>query len=103
MVDTVTPALIGGAVLCWGRITIHAEGIRAEFARPLALCFPETVVMVPGPRVLIKLMQAYRAPLLEESRLAVYADEFGGSLEPETDPSGWSTRLRRSLGDFLRW
>src|SRR5437870_5277691 len=36
------PYMFGGAVLCWGRIVIHPEGLRAQHARPLALCRPES-------------------------------------------------------------
>ena len=96
--------LVGGAVLCWGRITIHPEGIRAQFARPLVLCFPEISMFESTPGSLIRLGASYGLPLLEASHIEVFAREFGESYEPAPDPStAWSARVRKSVREFFRW
>src|SRR5207247_11451926 len=40
MLGSIHEHSVGGAVLCWGRVTIHPDGIRVLFARPIALCLP---------------------------------------------------------------
>jgi hypothetical protein len=76
--------LIGGAVLCWGRIMIHKEGIRAQFVRPLALSVPEAGPANGWTRVhLEELAIGYAIPLLEPEHLIAYASEFGGCYKPE--------------------
>ncbi|HEX3630275.1 MAG TPA: hypothetical protein VHW91_07385, partial [Candidatus Dormibacteraeota bacterium] len=93
------PYMFGGAVLCWGRIVIHPEGLRAQYARPLALCRPESpgVLQRTGP-LLEHVTREYAIPLLELKDLVAYASEFGGSYKP--DPSepqpGTIDRVRKA-------
>lgn len=82
------PYMFGGAVLCWGRIVIHPEGIRAQHARPLALCRPESPgVQLRTAALLEQVTKEYAIPLLELKDLVTYASEFGTTYKPEiTEP-----------------
>lgn len=94
------PFMFGGAVLCWGRIVIHPEGMRAQHARPLALCLPESPVVQQRTAGLLKeVARSYAIPLLRLSDLPTYASEFGTSYkpEPEETPKRGMARLRESL------
>lgn len=104
MIDAIASGIVGGAVLCWGRITIHAEGLRAQFARPLALCYPPKFLGCSrADAVLVRLATAYRLPLLDTDHIEVFAAEFGESFQPESEPSG-GRRLSRSVRRlFGRW
>ena len=78
------PYMFGGAVLCWGRIVIHPEGIRAQHARPLALCRPESPSVQHRTAALLEqVTREYAIPLLELKDLMTYASEFGASYRPE--------------------
>jgi hypothetical protein len=78
------PFMFGGAVLCWGRIVIHPEGMRVQHARPLALCRPESpVVKQRTAGLLSEVAEAYAIPLLEMDDLVPYASEFGATYKPE--------------------
>lgn len=80
--------MFGGAVLCWGRIVIHPEGLRAQHARPLALCRPESpgVLQRTAP-LLAQVTREYAIPLLELKDLVAYASEFGSTYKPDpTEP-----------------
>jgi hypothetical protein len=76
--------MFGGAVLCWGRIVIHPEGLRAQHARPLALCRPESPTVQQRTAFLLReVTREYAIPLLELRDLVAYASEFGASYKPE--------------------
>jgi hypothetical protein len=78
------PFMFGGAVLCWGRIVIHPEGMRVQHARPLALCRPESpVVQQRTAGLLSEVAEAYAIPLLEMDDLVPYASEFGATYKPQ--------------------
>jgi hypothetical protein len=98
MVKALTSGLIGGAVLAWGRLTIHQEGFRTEFARPFALCYPPMFRPDSAASSLARLAHAYRLPVLDASHIAVFAAEFGESYRPAAEPSvDWTARLRTSV------
>jgi hypothetical protein len=102
------PYMFGGAVLCWGRIVIHPEGMRAQHARPLALCRPESAGVKQRTAVLLQeVTREYAIPLLELRDLVAYASEFGASYKPELPlPSrrGFD-RVRSALSwrQMVRW
>jgi len=103
MVAALTSRLVGGAVLAWGRLTIHQQGFRTEFARPLALCYPPMFL----PDSLARLAHVYGLPVLDASHIAVFATEFGESYRPAAEPSDdWTRRMatsvRRVLGAWFR-
>ncbi len=82
------PYMFGGAVLCWGRIVIHPEGFRAQHARPLALCRPESPGVLQRTAPLLQhVTSEYAIPLLELKDLVAYASEFGSCYKPDpTEP-----------------
>jgi hypothetical protein len=91
------PLAFGGAVLCWGRIVIHPEGLRAQFARPLALSLPlSPAARSRTARVLREVTESYGIPLLEPDHLVAYAQEFGVSYKPEIRRT-WFEAVRRLL------
>ena len=104
MANALQTRFIGGAVLCWGRITIHREGIRAQFARPLALSSADSFSPSTDD-YLAELAAGYGVPLLDLSHLELYAREFGERYEPVADPpTAWGRQLTRSMRDaFARW
>jgi hypothetical protein len=107
MVEALTSWQVGGAVIAWGRITIHQEGFRAEFARPLALCYQQTLVAGSTAKSLARLADLYRLPVIDASHIAVFAAEFGESYLPAAEPSDrWTARLgtsvRRVFGTWFR-
>ena len=107
MIEAITSRLVGGAVLAWGRLTIHQEGFRSEFARPLALCYPPTFLPGSVASSLARLANVYSLPVLDASHIAVFAAEFGESYRPAAKPSDdWTERLatsvRRVLGTWFR-
>jgi hypothetical protein len=94
--------MFGGAVLCWGRIVIHPEGMRAQHARPLALCRPESPgVQLRTAALLAEVTREYAIPLLELRDLVAYASEFGASYKPEPAPP--SRRRLDRVKDALSW
>ena len=96
------PYMFGGAVLCWGRIVIHPEGMRAQHARPLALCRPESPGVQQRTAVLLQeVTKEYAIPLLELRDLVAYASEFGASYKPEPAPP--SRRGVDRVRDALSW
>ena len=98
MLDGIADGLVGGAVLCWGRVVIHNEGLRAQFARPLALAATEPIFVETHDRNVRRLAAAYGVPLLTDSHLGLYAREFGESVKPPIEASsGWFERL------LVRW
>jgi hypothetical protein len=99
------PRHIGGAVLCWGRITIHREGIRSQFARPLALGSAELPLESSTEADLLQLAASYGIPLLDVSHLALYAREFGECYDPiDAVHPTWGSRITRSMRDvFAGW
>lgn len=104
MVSALRSGHLGGAVLCWGRITIHPEGVRAQFCRPLALCAPQSLVSGSAPALQVRMAVTYGVPLLELSQLALYSSEFGESYKPSDEiPPNWG-RLRGSVFERVaRW
>jgi hypothetical protein len=107
MVDALTSRLVGGAVVAWGRITIHQEGFRAEFARPLALCYQQMLVAGSTALSLARVADVYRLPMIDAGHIAVFAAEFGESYLPLAEPSDdWTARLgtsvRRVFGTWFR-
>lgn len=94
MLCAIADGLVGGAVLCWGRVVIHNEGLRAQFARPLALAATKPIFVESPDRNVTRLAAAYGVPLLTDSHLGLYAREFGESVKPPMEASnGWFERL----------
>jgi hypothetical protein len=85
-----TPDFVAGAVVVWGRVEVHATGMRAEHARIVALEQP----LRDGRkrRELDTVAEHLSVPVVPHSRLARVAMAHGLPLEPclRPGPSGTS-------------
>src|SRR5438045_1621131 len=79
--------LVGGAVLSWGRLVIHPEGFRAQYARPLALCLVDPAAPVSAVEQVDQVAAAYAVPAVDVRYLVAHAREFGTSYKPEPSAS----------------
>jgi hypothetical protein len=74
-----------GLVAAWGRIEVHADGLRAEYARVEALAAPEL-----GNRALAPAVEAIGAglgvPVVPNAELSDLADRLGGPLPQQLRP-----------------
>lgn len=75
-----------GAVVAWGKICVHEQGFKAEFARPLCLALP---VLPPGTKFIQaswndlahKVAENYTIPFLDREDLTAYALTFGKPID----------------------
>ena len=76
-----------GVITAWGRIEVHGQGIRAQFARVRALAVPEH-----GEPHLPAIVRAIAAtlgvPVVAPDALATLADELGGTVPHALRPPG---------------
>jgi hypothetical protein len=79
-----THDLIGGAVVVWGRIELHATGMRAEHARIVALALP--VSRGPKRRAAAEVAERLGIPLVPHRRLRSAAAEHGAPLQSSLRP-----------------
>lgn len=71
-------SLLHGVVIGWGKIALHPDGFRAQYARILALgCNDDT------PMVATEIAQRYRVPLIPTDKLQSFGDRFGKSYAEE--------------------
>ena len=74
-----------GVIAAWGRIEVHADGLRAEYARVEALAVPEL-----GNRALAPAVEAIGAglgvPVVPSGELSDLADRLGGPLPQQLRP-----------------
>ncbi len=79
-----TPGLISGAVIVWGRIEVHATGMRAARARIVGLELPP-----PGGkrRRLAELARGFELPVVPRRTLTDVALAHGRPLQPELRPA----------------
>ncbi len=77
-------AVVRGAVVLWGRIEVHRRGMRAEFARIVALALPSPQRHADAVRHAAELLEieAVRARDLPVATLA-----YGDPLEPTLIPT----------------
>jgi len=77
-------AVVYGAVVLWGRIELHQRGMRAEFARIVALALPSSHRQADAVRHAAELLEieAVRARDLPVAALA-----YGEPLEPTLIPT----------------
>lgn len=90
MASAGTPDFVSGAVVLWGRVEVHASGMRAEHARIVGLEQPLTS---GGKRRQLDTVAAQLSvPVVPHSRLAAVAMAHGLPLDPclRPAPSGRS-------------
>ncbi len=90
MASAGTPDFVAGAVVVWGRVEVHATGMRAEHARIVGLEQPLT--FGGKRRELDSVAEHLSVPVVPHSRLAAVATAHGLPLDPclRPAPSGTS-------------
>ena len=91
-----TPDLVAGAVALWGRLELHAHGMRGEHARLLALALPIT----PGPkrRRVRAVAAALGVPAVPARRLEAEALRHGRPIPPSMRPPDLEPNKRKAPG-----
>jgi hypothetical protein len=79
--------LVRGAVALWGRIEVHEEGMRAEFARVVALTLPSFPPRPGGQRVTRRVAGRLGIEAVPASQLREAALAHGQSLPPSLIPT----------------
>ena len=87
-----------GAVVAWGSLALHADGFRAEHARPVALA--KTPSVASG--LLVCLAKRHSIPLVEVELLPSVAQEFGAAVAAEQHPLDRATLLGRAAAAISR-
>ncbi|HYM57378.1 MAG TPA: hypothetical protein VES79_05390, partial [Solirubrobacteraceae bacterium] len=77
-------ALVRGAVVLWGRIELHQRGMRAEFARIVALALPSSRRNADAVAQVAELLDV---EAVRERDLPVAALAYGEPLEPTLIPT----------------
>jgi hypothetical protein len=80
-----TPDFVGGVVVLWGRLELHATGIRAEHARVVALELP--LSRARKRRTLVEVAEALGVPAVAHRELKALAAEHGSPLQRSLRPS----------------
>jgi DNA invertase Pin-like site-specific DNA recombinase len=98
--SAMTRDLIGGAVVVWGRIEVHATGMRAEHARIVALDLP--ISHGQKRRAVMEVAERLGVPAVAHRRLRATALAHGTTLpvslipprqRMSVDPPSWSAEL----------
>jgi hypothetical protein len=86
----------GGLVLAWGNLEVHADGLRAQFARVEALSGPESC----DPRVRAAVAEVagrLGVPLVAAEALPELAQALGGTVPAALRAAGQSSTMRAPL------
>lgn len=78
------PTNVTGVIEAWGRVEVHADGFRAEHARPVTL-FAEADAPAERRRMIECLAKAYRATVVEVedgAGLAARVDDLPHGIDP---------------------
>ena len=79
-----TPDLVGGVVVLWGRVELHATGMRAEHARVIALELP--LSRGRKRRDLCEVAERVAVPAIPHGALKAAAAEHGSPLQRSLRP-----------------
>jgi hypothetical protein len=74
-----TPDFIGGVVVVWGRVELHATGMRAEYARVVALELP--LSRGGKRRSLVEVAEGLGVAAVAHRELRAAAAEYGAPLQ----------------------
>jgi hypothetical protein len=99
MASAGTPDFVAGAVVAWGRVEVHATGMRAEHARIVALEQPLTYG--GKRRELDTVAEHLSVPVVPHSRLAAVAMAHGLPLDPYLRPGSRGTSGSAESLDLL--
>ncbi len=70
------PEAVAGAMIAWGKIQVHVEGFRAQYARPVAFVNRDELGNLIGP-VARSLAERLGLPVIQREHIERYAAEFG--------------------------
>ena len=99
MASAGTPDFVAGAVVAWGRVEVHATGMRAEHARIVGLEQPLTYG--GKRRQLDTVAEHLGVPVVPHSRLAAVAMAHGLPLDPSLRPAPRGTSGSAESLDLL--
>jgi hypothetical protein len=91
-----TSDLVAGAVVLWGRLELHARGMRGEQAVLIALALP----LLPGPkrRRVRSIAQEFGVPAVPARRLQETALRQGAPIPPAMRPPDLTPNKRAAPG-----
>jgi hypothetical protein len=95
--STATPDLLGGAVALWGRIELHAQGMRAERAMVVALALPFS--WGSKRRHILAAAAALEVPAVAARRLKAAALEHGELIPKAMRPPDLTPNKRAAPGE----
>jgi hypothetical protein len=84
-----TPDLVCGAVVLWGAIELHTTGMRAQFARIVALSLP--LSRGTKRRALVSAAHRLEVPAVRYAAVARLAEREGAPV-PDSLKPGWAAR-----------
>jgi hypothetical protein len=91
-----TAELVAGAVALWGRVELHAQGIRAEHAMVVALALP--LSWGAKRRRLVAVADALEVPAVPARRLKATALEHGDVIPRRMRPPDTTPNKRAAPG-----
>jgi hypothetical protein len=96
--------LVSGVIVAWGKMQVHHQGFRAEFARVAALAIPESKRDAAVARAVAA---AYDVPCVPAKALPKIGDEFGSTVPeglrppaPERNPDDLIFHIPSGLLQF---
>lgn len=93
-----------GAVVVWGRVAVHREGMRAEYARIVALGLPDRAVLSPSLRQQHEQIAArYGVPLVPVVQLEEEALRHGIKLPEELLPEQPKRGREETFNQILKY
>jgi hypothetical protein len=94
---SLTRDLVAGAVVMWGRVELHRTGLRAEYARIVALELP--LSLGPKRRSVLEVADRLGVVAVAHRQLRSLAREQGVPLDPSLRPA----RVREPVVGSWRW
>jgi hypothetical protein len=89
LASAATPDFVGGVVVVWGRVEVHATGLRAEYARVVALELP--LSRGRKRRNLMQVAERLGVPAVAHRELRAVAAEHGSPLQrSQRPPRSWA-------------
>jgi hypothetical protein len=95
--SAVTRDLVAGAVVMWGRVELHATGLRAEHAQIVALELP--LSLGPKRRSMLEVAEHLGVMAVPHRQLRAAAREHGASVDQSLRPP----RVREPVVGSWRW
>lgn len=84
---------VAGLVVGWGRVEVHTDGFRAEFARVAAIAVPDGPDRRRDAALARAIAAEYQVPAVPQDDLERVAPEFGAPVPPEHRPARQPARL----------